>query len=1300
MVRIIRDDSYYDNSIFQNPESIDENKVGTIESVLAGIASGIIKIPEGVVSLGANLIDLGTDNNTAAKVESFFDDINPFEEKAEATTAGKITETLVNLGVPGGIAFTKGANLANKAIKAKRAKQYFTLNNKPMNEAARKAIKLNAKENTTKYAVGALGSGIAEGIFIGDVNSVGTFGDLLGGPTEITRSSDKDYDPGREILNRVKFGTEGALFSGVLGGVGATIKRLAKRGQNLSRSDSKFDKVIDRIGGAFRSRSNKDIEFFDEANIIKGLKSSDVNLAQEVSRDITKDIDAIFPNLKSMYDQSTVVAKKEVMKEINDLLLSGEPIQGARSLTFPQLNKENPLYKKVVQSLKKQGLKDEESLNIINGLNKIRGRWGDMFTSAASKIDSDSLNAFKFAFGNKFKTYLDDTYEIFENKSLLPFLNYRPSKELVKETEEVFIKLAKRGGKPITKEQAQFAVSQIIKTAKYPKGLVTGKGKSSRVNFQLPEELLNKSILKDTNNISGRGRVSLDNLKRGKEKAPGAREQVEKLFQKIENPVSTILGGTEKLSLVVRQMEFHQRILDASENAVLKAKGTVNERNAGMVFKSEQKANNVFPQGDVERISFDATPKIAGIENPLDGLYTSKAMANALMKTDQFINSDTAMGYAWNNFVLLPKATSQMAKTILSPFTHARNFFSAGAFAAANGILPNKEAITTAYKALQIPVKGARKNLGRDAAGNLQGNELYRRLLELGVVNSNVRLGDLKQLLGDMTFLDDALSSNSILRKLTTKLGRVKKVTQDFYTAEDDFWKITAWAVEKGRLEKTYKKFGVVKQTDEIEKEAAEIVRNLIPNYDYVSDFVKALRKFPVGNFVSFPAEIMRTGTNIVRRALKEINYRDPETNAKVLQRIGMQRLIGFGVTTTAVPVAVVEGARAIYNVSKDEMEALRRYVPKWSKNSTLVPIRDDKTGKLKYVDFSRTNAYDTLIRPIQTVINAVEEGREDEDGIMDDFLVGMFEATKEIGSPFISESIWTEASLDILARGGRTRDGKVLYNDQTPIGDKVSTIIFHLVKTQTPGSVESFRRMGLSIKEEVDQYGKSYEFFDEFAGIAGFRVIQVDPEKSIDFKIADFQRGIRNSRSLFTSKLLKGGSVDPADIVDQYIKSNEAAYNVKKEMMKDYYAGLRLGGRENVLNKAFKTRGANKELRALQNGEFTPFRISDNVRKAFRENAEVIGEADPYEQVRDYINEIFGFYRGLPLSMETLPFIPNPFRDIQLSSTNTTYLPSSNVEDITKTVAGTGTTPIVNQNKLGTTNSATINSFGQIVRK
>ena len=40
----------------------DNNKVGTLESMLAGVASGLIAIPKGFFSLGASLMDLGVNS--------------------------------------------------------------------------------------------------------------------------------------------------------------------------------------------------------------------------------------------------------------------------------------------------------------------------------------------------------------------------------------------------------------------------------------------------------------------------------------------------------------------------------------------------------------------------------------------------------------------------------------------------------------------------------------------------------------------------------------------------------------------------------------------------------------------------------------------------------------------------------------------------------------------------------------------------------------------------------------------------------------------------------------------------------------------------------------------------------------------------------------------------------------------------------------------------------------------------------------------------------------------------------------
>ena len=139
------------------------------------------------------------------------------------------------------------------------------------------------------------------------------------------------------------------------------------------------------------------------------------------------------------------------------------------------------------------------------------------------------------------------------------------------------------------------------------------------------------------------------------------------------------------------------------------------------------------------------------------------------------MNSKSMVGKMYENFILYPKATSQIAKTILSPITHVRNFLSASAFATANGIIPNPQAIKDAYGALQTGLKGTR-----------QQNELYQKLLRLGVVNSQVQIGDLVKLLEDVKF-GETLNSYNGLQRLLKPFRKFGKGAQDLYTAEDDF---------------------------------------------------------------------------------------------------------------------------------------------------------------------------------------------------------------------------------------------------------------------------------------------------------------------------------------------------------------------------------------------------------------------------------------------------------------------------------------------------------------------------------
>ena len=103
------------------------DETGFIESALAGVATGLINIPKGFVSLGAEIFDLFGDTDTATDVEKFFDDLNPFDDEAEARTVGKITQALAQIGVPAFQGAKIGMGLAKKAIDARKVGNYAQL---------------------------------------------------------------------------------------------------------------------------------------------------------------------------------------------------------------------------------------------------------------------------------------------------------------------------------------------------------------------------------------------------------------------------------------------------------------------------------------------------------------------------------------------------------------------------------------------------------------------------------------------------------------------------------------------------------------------------------------------------------------------------------------------------------------------------------------------------------------------------------------------------------------------------------------------------------------------------------------------------------------------------------------------------------------------------------------------------------------------------------------------------------------------------------------------------------------------
>ena len=599
-----------------------------------------------------------------------------------------------------------------------------------------------------------------------------------------------------------------------------------------------------------------------------------------------------------------------------------------------------------------------------------------------------------------------------------------------------------------------------------------------------------------------------------------------------------------------------------------------------------------------------------------------------------------------------------MAKTILSIPTHLRNLISAGMFTVANGTIAEPTFFKNAVKGF----KGS--GVFKLGPKSPEMQKLYQELLELGVVNSQVQIGDLTALFKDVIQSGDQfISPDTILKSFFKKMKKVGSFLQGKYVAEDDAFKITNFLTELERLKIGRAKQLNIKRADldstlddavelELKQKAADIVKNTVPNYAYVGSAVKTSRVLPIGNFMSFPSEMIRTTAGIGKQALSELRHSRPtrgsnigpmvfdiEANAFVkndnpMYATGIKRIAGMTTALTAVPIGLTEGMKALYDVTEDEMSALRQFVPEWSKNSTLLPMRDDD-GTLRYIDFSHSNVYDVIGRPFRTLLNNVLRAQESEDVLLRGFRDGIVEASGEIMNPFISESIWTEAMTDIVVRNGRTNEGRLLYTDETPFGDRLAIQFLHLGEALAP-SYKQYQRIGQAAFGTPTKRGDELEIGPELGGLMGFRAIKIDPLESMGFKIAEYQTGIRNARREFTGGyfgLLRGGPIKANDIIERFFVSNQARFNVQKEMYRNLNSANILGVEDNALRRTFKERQLSDDsFRQLKDGRFEPYFPSKDIEDRFKEIARDLGDIDVFKEIKPTLREMNRDLKGLDL--------------------------------------------------------------------
>ena len=1215
------------------------NEASWYTAGLAGIASGGIKVVEGAFSLGAELIDLGADTDTAAQVEMFFDKLNPFEEIAEQSGVGRLVQTLIQIGVPGTAGFKLGQKLAKNYFDNKKAGTLVSAGSKNLTKQKQIADELNKKAGYVKFGVGAVGGAAGEA-FVADVEEIGSFGDILDrGPTQldVMNLGGGREDAMRKLMNRFKFGSESLLLTPFVAGVGKSAKAMATRGQELIYSNSRLDRFLGKIVTAFTPEGDLTKSLFASQKVMEGFKASDLNRATELIRELDKGISRAFPQMQEVLDRSLKTEEKEKFyKELNELLFDGD----LTKLSDPK--KTEAFTKELV----KKGVDEKVVKNILDTIDASRSKIGGLI-EATGNLNSKEL---KSILQDRIKTLTKSTYKIFEQEPILGvFRKYKPTDESMVKAIDFFRRQIAEANKDVTfnpnsakyYEDAKNIVDRIledgVKARKSKRGLADPNYVKKTITDVKGEDFA-KQIMKD---------------------ADIPPKVLRELLGEVQDPRYGIFNAITELSGMSRMSAMFKEMLETS-NAAQKAGGKGS-------FWSTKEAAEAATNRQVEIVKVDnslaglANFKTGRISNPAGAMFTTKPIAEALKRangiTEGFLVS-TARGtregataaekgtaFLYRNLLLFPKATAQLAKTVFSIPTHLRNIISAAGFAAANGVLfegfLNPKLLGQSFrKGWNIsgvnPFQGSRFN-------DQEFEKAYRELLDLGVVNSQVQIGDVKNLLRDTGFGDKILEVDAIVNPLLSKLKKIPAYLQGKYVAEDDFWKITNYFVELSRRDEAYRTAGIKKSVDSLKKEAADIVKNTVPNYAYVGDVVRTARLLPVGNFMSFPSEMIRTTTNIGGQAIRELKHSKPTIGSNIspfvieretgqlvkndnpLYRIGATRAAGMAFYLTAFPTMLVEGTKALYNVTEDEIKALRQFVPDWSRNSTLIPIRDEKTGELKYIDFSHSNAYDLIARPFRTMANEIASSTKDGDTILRGFLTGVEEAVTEVAAPFIDESIWTEAAADISlypllpGRGGRTRDGRILYTEQTPVGDRMAIKFRHLMEALAP-SYKQYLRLFQAAAKRPTKSGDILELDDQIAGLAGFRPIKVDPLKAMGFKIAEYQRGIRNARREFTGGffgLLRGGPIDADDIISRFYESNRARFNVQKEMFKNINAAEILGTSSRSLRKEFEDRQlSTSTFNNLRKGKYEPYFPSEDIKDRFKEIADDLGTVDVYKLV------------------------------------------------------------------------------------
>lgn len=641
-------------------------------------------------------------------------------------------------------------------------------------------------------------------------------------------------------------------------------------------------------------------------------------------------------------------------------------------------------------------------------------------------------------------------------------------------------------------------------------------------------------------------------------------ETIRKLLGEIRDPKDNVIISATKAARIYEVNNFYRQLATIGAGKYNATKGAYE---GYIVGKDTAIAERLGINSDKYKIK-DTNFKY------LEGKVTTPEMLEFINRQEEilgFAMNNTTDGVSAYKTFLRWKGFSQSSKTVLSHVTHLRNLLGGMQFGLANGDFSGVNPVSY-YKNSGV-IWNKIRNLG-----DKEKDQYYNKLIRLGVINTNINVNQARELM-------DLQSSNISVTGVVSPIQNsgVFKTFEDVYMGTDDFFKLSNFENELSWLKKAFPD----QQIDVLEEQAANIVKDTFPNYNRVPKGIKKINYSPIGNFISFPSEIIRTSINIVRQASEEIT-----SGNTVLRNRGLARLGGFTATTVGFGAAADASAKMM-GWNEEETRAYNELAAgKYNKNANNIWFRNDE-GETIFVSTKYLDSYNTIKLPVVAVLDKIVKGELKGKQLESYLLEAAGSGAAALLEPFITESIATKAILDIYtaasSEDGRTADGRLLLPPSMDTADKAGVMLYKIYESIEPGSLTSMRKVVNTTNKFTGEEAATvaglnkYELFSN----SGLRFNKFDPELQLSFAVRTYKKLARNNiRSVY--QIGKDTSVD---VLDNYIARQAKHYKYQQDLYQIADAYRKIYNNTKAYKLLRDGDLSDPESRSILSGKFKPIK-------------------------------------------------------------------------------------------------------------